>query len=140
MTRRSVSLLAVASLALAVAGCASGNRLSVDANQLQTALAGEPVVVSQQGSVVTITSSADVMFPSGGWQIPPSAPILNKMVPVLASLQHTKIVVGGYTDNTPVGPQLRQMGITDNLHTACLHRRRDQPADDVALRGVGIGI
>ena len=114
--RRDLSLLTAASLVLAASGCASGgSQLSADANQLQTALAGEPVTVSQQGNTVTITSSADAMFPSGDWRVPPNAPILNKMLPVLTGLQHTRIVVGGYTDNAPVGPQLRAMGVADNL-------------------------
>ena len=115
MTKRNLRYWVAASCALALAGCASGNQLSADANQLQTALAAYPVVVSQQGNMVTVTSSADAMFPSGGWQIPPSAPVLNNMLGVLTSLQHTKIIVNGYTDNAPVGPQLRRMGVTDNL-------------------------
>jgi chemotaxis protein MotB len=116
MIRRRVSLLAAASVALALAGCASsGSQLSADANQLQTALAGAPAVVSQVGNTVTIESSADAMFPSGDWRIPSSSPILDKMVPTLAGLQHTKIVVGGYTDTTPVGAGLRRMGVSDNL-------------------------
>jgi chemotaxis protein MotB len=37
------------------------------------------------------------------------------MVPTLTKLQHTNIVVAGYTDNTPVGPQLQRMGISNNV-------------------------
>jgi hypothetical protein len=32
----------------------------------------------------------------------------------LAPTQQNKIVVNGYTDNTPVGPELRRQGITSN--------------------------
>ena len=70
--------------------------------------------MQQEGSII-MTSSADYMFPSGGWQIPSDSPVLNKMAPILAQLQNTRIVVGGYTDNTPVGPQLQRMGIANNL-------------------------
>jgi len=73
------------------------------------------VVVTQQEGSIIMTSSADYMFPSGGWQIPSDSPVLNKMAPILAQLQNTRIVVGGYTDNTPVGPQLQRMGIANNL-------------------------
>ena len=37
------------------------------------------------------------------------------MVPTLAGLQNTKVVVGGYTDNTPVGPALQRRGVSNNV-------------------------
>jgi chemotaxis protein MotB len=73
------------------------------------------VTVSQPDDSIIITSSADYMFPSGGWQIPTDSPVLNKIAPILSRLQNTKIVVRGYTDNNPVGPQLQRMGIANNL-------------------------
>jgi chemotaxis protein MotB len=36
------------------------------------------------------------------------------MVPIFRQFQHTTITVIGYTDTTPVGPQLQSMGISDN--------------------------
>jgi chemotaxis protein MotB len=94
-------------------GCTS-NRLGTLANNLRNAEVGAPVVVTQQEGSIIVTSSADYMFPSGGWQIPSDSPVLNKMAPILAQLRNTKIVIGGYTDNTPVGPQLQRMGIANN--------------------------
>ena len=41
--------------------------------------------------------------------------MLSKIVPTLSKLQHTEIVVGGYTDNATVGPQLQSMGVSNNL-------------------------
>jgi len=88
------------------------------AEQLRTQLAGEPVVVQQQGAV-TLTSGADAMFASGGWQLNPDVPVLSKITPALAKLQHTEIAVGGYTDNTPIGAQLQSAGIANNLDLSC---------------------
>ncbi len=104
-------------LALTLSACASmmGNTLDQRVDELKSALAGEPVQITKQGNSLKLTSSADAMFPSGGWQLQPGAPVLSKMVPTLSKLQHTNIVVGGYTDNTPVGPQLRRMGISNNV-------------------------
>jgi chemotaxis protein MotB len=113
MVRRSALLLAAGTLALMLAGCAT-NRLSGLADDLRNAEVGAPVVVTQQDGSVILTSNADYMFPSGGWQIPSDSPVLNRMVPILSKLQNTKIVVTGYTDNTPVGPQLQSMGIANN--------------------------
>jgi chemotaxis protein MotB len=96
---------------------AAGEQLQLiqDAEQLKTALAGEPVVFTPQIVSVTIASSADAMFPSGDWQLPTNAVLLDKMVPTLSKLQTTKIIVRGYTDNTPIGQPLQAAGVTDNL-------------------------
>jgi chemotaxis protein MotB len=40
---------------------------------------------------------------------------LNNLVPRLSGLQNAKIVVYGYTDNTPVGPGLQAIGVANNL-------------------------
>ncbi len=112
-------------LALALlAGCA--NHLQTLDQQLKTALAGEPVIISsqetssgvsglfKQSGTITLTSSADYLYPSGGFNLRPGAPVLSKMVPIFRNFQHTTISVIGYTDNTPVGPQLQRMGISNN--------------------------
>ena len=114
----SCATLAVLLVAYASPGSAQGNKMSDVADQLRTGLAGEPVTVTQQGPV-TLTSSADAMFPSAGWELNPGAPVLGKIVPILSKLQNTKIVVGGYTDNAAVGPQLQSMGISNNLDLSC---------------------
>jgi chemotaxis protein MotB len=110
--------------ALTLAGCA--NHLQTLDQQLTTALAGEPVVITtqetssgvsglfKQSGAITLTSSADYLYPSGDWHLRPGAPVLGKMVPIFRNLQHTTITVIGYTDNTPIGPQLQRMGINDN--------------------------
>jgi hypothetical protein len=64
-------------------------QLSQDAEHLKAALAEDPVQVTQQVISVTLTSSADAMFPSGGWQIPSDAPLLNRMLPTLSQLKST---------------------------------------------------
>jgi len=104
------------------------------ADDLRNAVVGAPVTVSQPDDSIIITSSADYMFPSGGWQIPSDSPVLNKIAPVLSRLQTTKIVVRGYTDNTPVGPQLQRMGITNNLDLSS--KRAASVVDYLASHGV----
>jgi chemotaxis protein MotB len=111
-------------LALSLVGCA--NHLQTLDQQLKTALAGEPVVVStqetssgvsgllKQSGTITLTSSADYLYPSGGYELRPGAPLLSKMVAIFRNFQHTTITVIGYTDNTPIGPQLQRMGISNN--------------------------
>src|SRR4051812_19448966 len=88
MRRRTFSTLAAATIvALTLSGCAS-MRMNRLAGDLRTALAGEPVIVStQQDGSITLTSSADYLYPSGGWELRPGAPVLSKMVPTLARSQ-----------------------------------------------------
>jgi chemotaxis protein MotB len=96
---------------------AAGEQLQLiqDAEQLKTALSGEAVVLTPQIVSLTIESGSDKMFPSGDWQLPANAPLLDKMTPTLSKLRNTKIVVRGYTDNVPIGQPLQTAGVTDNL-------------------------
>ena len=93
----------------------AGDELSQVAEQLKTALAGDPVEVTQKVVLIRLTSSSDAMFPSGGWQVPSNVPLLDKMLPTLSKLQNTKIVVAGYTDNVPIGAELKAKGVSNNL-------------------------
>jgi chemotaxis protein MotB len=133
MIRRSALLLAAGAFALALTGCATMHRKDL-ANDIRNALAGSPVVVTQQDDSIILTSSADYMFPSGGWEIPSDAPVLNRITPILAKLQNTQIAVRGYTDNTPVGPQLQRMGIANNNDLS--DRRAQSVVDYLASHGV----
>jgi chemotaxis protein MotB len=114
MKLRISSAVAAATFALSLSACATMN-LNTDAADLRTALAGEPVDVILQSGSLKLTSTADYLYPSGGWELRPGAPLLSKMVPTFVKLQHTNIVVAGYTDNTPIGAQLKSMGVTDNV-------------------------
>ena len=61
----SCATLALLLVANASPGSAQGTKMSDVADQLKTALAGDPVMLTQQGPVM-LTSSADSMFPSAG--------------------------------------------------------------------------
>jgi chemotaxis protein MotB len=59
--------------------------------------------------------NSELLFPSGGWDMPPAAAqTISKMAPILAPFQQTQIIVTGYTDNEPIGPELQQRGIISN--------------------------
>ncbi|HEV2172600.1 MAG TPA: OmpA family protein [Nitrospira sp.] len=57
-----------------------------------------------------------------------------KMVPILAPMQQTKIVVNGYTDNVPIGPGLKRQGITTNLVLS--QKRADNVMNFMTSHGV----
>jgi chemotaxis protein MotB len=118
MIRRFPFVIAATTLALSLTASASmleDSQLGQVAEQLKTALAGDPVEVTQKVVLVRLTSSSDAMFPSGGWQVPSNVPLLDKMLTTLSKLQNTKIVVAGYTDNVPIGAELKTKGVSNNL-------------------------
>ena len=61
-------------------------------------------------------------------QLDPVAKTLGKLAPTLIPLQNTRIVVNGYTDNVPVGPELERMGVSSNLQLSSM--RADPVAGD----------
>jgi len=60
--------------------------------------------------------AGDLLFPQGGYQLTPAGEAaLSQYLLQLRSLKGTKVVVWGFTDSEPVGPELRQAGIADNI-------------------------
>src|SRR6266481_463562 len=93
--------------------------LETDYNQLDQQLSGEiaqqQVHITRLQGAIKVAVNSDLLFPSGSWQMPPqAAQLIAKMAPILAPFQQTKIIVTGYTDNVPVGPELRQQGVDSN--------------------------
>ena len=89
---------------------AQNQQLQAQNQQLQAQLAHSR---AEQKFVET----GDMLFPEGGFQLSQAgqAELANNIVPKLQGLQNAKVVVYGYTDNTPVGPALQRQGVPDNL-------------------------
>ena len=85
-------------------------QLQAQNQQLQAQLA-------QSRAEQKFVEAGDMLFPEGGFQLSPAgrAELANNIVPKLQGLQSAKVVVYGYTDNTPVGPALQRQGVPDNL-------------------------
>jgi chemotaxis protein MotB len=91
------------------------NALENAYNQLNQQLSGEiaqqQVRITRLQGAIKVAVNSDLLFPSGSWQMPPqAAQLISRMAPILAPFQQTKIIVTGYTDNVPVGPELRAGG------------------------------
>jgi chemotaxis protein MotB len=109
--KAAVRTLPIAGLLLA--GCVSQSsydQLQAQNQQLQAQL-------SQSRAEQKFVETGDLLFPEGGFQLSQAgqAELSTNIVPKLRGLQNAKIVVYGYTDNTPVGPTLQRQGIPDNL-------------------------
>ena len=99
--------------ALMLGACVSQSsydQVQAQNQQLQAQLA-------QSRAEQKFVEAGDMLFPSGGFQLSEAgqAELTNNIVPKLQGLQNAKVVVYGYTDNTPVGPALQRQGIPDNL-------------------------
>jgi chemotaxis protein MotB len=121
MNRNAVgaAVAAVLLAALLLAACVSQSAYNEQASQLEQAQAQ---VAAQQAQIAKMQAenkwvmAGDLLFPEGGYRLSPGGEeALSKHVPQLKSRQNIKVVVYGFTDNTPVGPTLQRAGIADNL-------------------------
>jgi chemotaxis protein MotB len=100
-------------------GCVSQAAHNEQAAQLEEARAQ---AATQQAQIAKMQAenkwvmAGDLLFPEGGYQLSPyGEAALNQHLPQLRSLQNSKIVVYGFTDNVPVGPALQRAGIANNI-------------------------
>jgi chemotaxis protein MotB len=129
-------------MALILAACVPAqqyNALENDYNQLNQQLSGE--IASQQVHItrlqgaIKVAVNSDLLFASGSWQMPPSAAqLIARMAPILAPFQQTTIIVTGYTDNVPIGPELRQQGVDNNQQLSL--KRAQTVANYLVSQGV----
>ena len=118
--------------AIVLTGCVSRSeydKLQAENQQLQTQnqqLQGQNQQLQQQATAqaaqidrlrgaIKYTVNSDLLFPSGSWQMSARGQqIIAGFAAKLAPFQESKIVVNGYTDNAPIGPELKRQGITSN--------------------------
>jgi chemotaxis protein MotB len=104
-------------------------------SQLQSEINADQVTITRLEGELKVTFKDQILYPSGGWQLTPGArQTLQKIVPSLQGLQSTKVVVDGYTDNVPVGPDLRRQGVSNNLDLSS--KRADGVASFLTSQGV----
>ena len=77
--------------------------------------AAEQVQIGRFQEAIKFTLNSDLLFRSGSWEISPQGKdLIGKLTPKLAPYQQNKLVVNGYTDNTPISPALKRQGVTSN--------------------------
>ena len=99
-----------------------------------------PIVGPQSISERTLlTMASDQTFPPGGFALKKAAKAkLDKLVPALQAQPGAKIVVYGYTDNKPVGKELKKKGIVDNLDLSS--KRANEVVRYLIARGINPNI
>jgi chemotaxis protein MotB len=129
-------------LAGLLAGCVSQHKydaLENDYNQLNQRLSSEiaqqKVHIERLQGAIKVDVNSELLFPSGGWEMPSgAAQTIAKMAPILAPMQETKLLVNGYTDSTPIGPELRAKGIENNQQLS--QKRAETVAQYLISQGV----
>jgi chemotaxis protein MotB len=125
-----IPILSATGTALLLAGCVSQQKydasikknveLQQEYQQLNKAMSAEvasrDVQITRMQDAIKVTVNSELLFPSGGWEMPVAAKAsITKIATILAPHQTMKIDVSGYTDTTPIGPGLLKKGVTTNL-------------------------
>src|SRR5215831_2421240 len=84
-----------------LAGCVSQEKYDAlqqrydQLNQTMSAeLNSKQMHIDRLQNAIRVTVNDDLLFPSGDWQMPaPAQQTMSKMIPILAPMQQTKIVV-----------------------------------------------
>jgi chemotaxis protein MotB len=111
-------LAVIACLMLAVSGCVTKKTYDKEAQlaaeyaalnqKLTTELSGERAQITQLQNELKVTMVNEILFPEGGWRLSPKGEqTLAKIAPTLSNLPGQQVVVQGFTDNEPIGPELR---------------------------------
>jgi chemotaxis protein MotB len=127
---------------LLLSGCVSQqkyNALDQEYQQLQQSMSAEvgaqKMQITRLQDAIKVSVNGELLFPSGGWQMPAQAQqTIAKMAAILAPQQTTKINVNGYTDSTPIGPGLMNQGVTSNLILS--QKRADNVMQYMVSQGV----
>jgi chemotaxis protein MotB len=111
------------------------NALQQEYDQLQAAFTADQAQIVLLEGKLKVTMVDQVLFSEGGFKLNSQAKaVLAKLLPTLSSLQQTKIVVDGYTDNVPIGSGLKREGISSNLELSS--RRADVVVEYLVQQGV----
>jgi chemotaxis protein MotB len=102
--------------------------------QLKAELAGDQAQIEQLQNLVKLTLANGILFAEGGWQLNEAGKaLLAKLAPAMKDLTDQRIVVKGFTDNVPIGPELRQR-FPGNVELSMA--RADAVADFLKAQGV----
>jgi len=90
-------------------------QLQAQNQQLQAQLTASQQQNNRLVGAVKYVANSDLLFESGSWEMRPQGQhIIAGFARKLAPTQQHHLVVSGYTDNAPVGPALRRMGVNSN--------------------------
>jgi len=106
--------------------------------QLKSEIAADRLQIEQLQKLVRLTLADGILFPEGGWELNEAGKsMLAKLAPALKDMSDQRIVVKGFTDNVPIGPELRER-FPNNVELSKV--RADAVASFLVAEGVPPGI
>ena len=110
---------------------AQNNQLKQQVASLQAQNSAAANQVGRLQGAVLYTLEGDLVFAPGSYQVSAGGKqLIGRVATKLAAEQTGKVVVVGYTDNTPIGPELARQGITSNQ---ILSQKRAEAVMQVAI-------
>jgi chemotaxis protein MotB len=110
-----VSLLSTTFLTGCVVWKSDYDKLQGQNQQLQQQLATDQQQINRLQGAIKYTVNSDLLFAPGSWRMKPQGQqIIANLAKKLAPTQQNHLMVSGYTDSSPIGPQLQQEGVTSN--------------------------
>ncbi|MGH7156167.1 MAG: OmpA family protein, partial [Acetobacteraceae bacterium] len=118
-------LLAMFAFIALLPGCvwqSDYDKLQAENQQLQQQVSSQAAEISTNKEqinrlvgAIKYTVNSDLVFAPGSWKMSARGQqIISGFAQKLAPTQQTKLLVAGYTDNTPIGPELMRQGVTSN--------------------------
>jgi chemotaxis protein MotB len=130
-----VSLLSTTFLTGCVVWKSDYDKLQVQNQQLQQQVAADQQQINRLQGAIKYTVNSDLLFASGSWQMRPQGQqLIANFARKLAPTQQNHLMVSGYTDNAPIGPALRQQGVTSNQELS--QKRADAVMQYLISQGV----
>jgi chemotaxis protein MotB len=117
--------LTSACAAILVSGCVSQQKYDQEVTQynqaaaqskayqelnqkLQAEIKADQAQIRQLQDRLTVTLIDEIVYPEGGWELREKGrATIDKLIPTLLATKSKRIEVQGYTDNLPIGPELR---------------------------------
>lgn len=110
-------------------------QLTTTQQQLATAQQQAAAERTRLTGAMAYTVNSDLMFQSGSWRMTSEGQrIIGQYASQLAPTQRSKVIVTGYTDDRPVGAELRKQGVTSNQ--ALSQKRADAVMQYMISQGV----
>ena len=124
------SILCVLGMAVLMGGCVSQQKYNESEQknaeleaqyqqlnqQMGSEVASRDMHIERMQNAIKVSVNSQLLFPSGGWEMSNEAKTsIAKIAAILAPHQKNKVNVNGYTDSTPIGPQLAAQGVTSNM-------------------------
>ncbi len=125
-SNRSILVVSALIAPVLLAGCVSQSKydelqaqnqqLQSQNQQLQSQMAAARSQVGRLQGAIKYTVNSDLLFASGSWEMSKAGQdVIAKIAPKLAPAQQSPLIVYGYTDNAPVGKELKRRGVDSNL-------------------------